>query len=256
MLPSPDRRLATDRARTPAPVRSLVQPYERVPWDDFINNRFTWGQGQHMVVVAPTGQGKSTIIGRILRDKPVRKNIVMFGTKTYDETYEREYLRRGFKRITEWPPPPYLHKVLLWPYPSQDGIRATINIQRRTFRKALDKIFLEKGWAVLVDEEHWMCNELGLKTEIATLHHQGRSSGLTNIDGIQRPAWVPVITYGSASHALLAKTTEVSDWQRLSSFAGTQKRRFWENLQRLDDYEYIYVATRGNHEPIITKVDF
>jgi energy-coupling factor transporter ATP-binding protein EcfA2 len=225
-----------------------VVQYDFVPWDTFLR-RFLWRQGEHVVAIAPTGGGKTTLLSRIL---PRRRHVVVLVTKTYDETITREF--KGYRRISTWPPPGYVDRVLLWPKPGPT-VRDTVSIQRDVFRQALDKIFIERGWTVVIDEEHWLCHNLKLELEVATFHHQGRSSGLTVVDGIQRPAWVPVVTYGSASHAFLWKTTDADDMRRLKALGGVNAVELATNLLKLRPHELIYVPTRSGRPPIRTMVN-
>lgn len=228
-------------------MADVISKYDRVEWADF-TKRFLWRQGEHVVAIAPTGGGKTTLLARVL---PRRQYVVIFVTKTFDPTITREF--RGYRRIEEWPPPAWVDRCLLWPKPGKT-IRETVAIQKRVFQDALDKAFLQRGWTVVVDEEHWMCQVLGLSLEVATFHHQGRSSGLTVVDGIQRPAWVPVVTYSSADHAFLWKTTDPDDMRRLKALGGTDHRELQHNLLSLQKHEAIYVPTRSGRPPIRTEV--
>lgn len=224
--------------------------YPFVAWDRF-ERSFRWNQGEHLLVVAATGQGKTTLLSRVL---PKRKYQVVFVTKIYDETFDKEYA--GYSRIESWPPPRHLNKVLLWPrYAKGTDLKDIAKKQREVFAHALNAIFHERGWTVVLDEEHYMATFLGLGDLIAMYHHQARSSKLTVVDGIQRPAFVPVITYSSASHAFVGKFSEKADVTRLSGLAGLDSKTLAQNMLALGDKEWVYVDTRrmGN-VPVRTKV--
>lgn len=229
------------------PTQHEIAPYPTVEWDEFFR-RFVWNQGEHLVAIAPTGGGKTTLLSRIL---PRRKYVCIFVTKTFDPTFATEF--GGYRRIEEWPPPSHLDRILLWPKPGKT-IKETVANQKRVFKTALDRIFVERGWTVVIDEEHWLSKVLGLDLEVATFHHQGRSSGITVVDGIQRPAWVPVVTYGSADHAFLWKTTDVDDMRRLRALGGVDHQRLAANLLHLDKHQFIYVPTRSGRSAVISQV--
>ena len=242
----------------------MVESYQEipfVPWRKF-ESSWVWNQGEHLLVVGDTGQGKTTIQSRLL-DR--REFVVVFVTKTHDETISREYKRRGFKIIESWDNLPKEYdeyrkqmmpykRLLLWPKPEKD-LRLTKMKQRAVFRNALNKIFLERGWTVVFDEEHYMVQDLKLGEEIATYHHQARSSKITVVDGVQRPAWVPVITYGSATYAFLAKIVNQDDMKRLSNLGGVRRGDLEKVLVNLPRYEYLVLNTRGDYSPFRTKVD-
>lgn len=222
--------------------------YDRVSWRDFLQ-RFRWRQGDHVFVTAPTGYGKTTLV-RDLLDR--RSHVVVFVTKTHDETIAREF--RGWPRIREWPPAVYQRKVLLWPR-AGNNLRETLAEQRRVFSAALNSIAREGGWCLLFDEQYWLCQPTycGLHLENAMLQHHGRSSGISVVNLTQRPAWVPLVTFSAASHAFVAKTTVRADLQRLSDLGGVDMKELRDNLLRLERFEYVYVPAAEGGTPVIVN---
>jgi hypothetical protein len=234
----------------PQATREL-EDYDTVPWADFWPG-FKWQQGEHVVTVAPTGGGKSTLLARLL---PKRESVVVFVTKLYDPVFQQEYLRQGYKRIEQWSDArPWDRKLLLWPG-RESTLRGTLVKQRVVFKEALDRIFHERGWCIVIDEQHYMCASLGLQTEIAMYLHQGRSAGLTVVNGIQRPAWVPVVTYSGSQHGFIWKTTDAKDASRLANLGGTNAKELGYNALKLKKHEFIYVNTTNGRAPIRTQVD-
>jgi hypothetical protein len=228
--------------------------FERVDWDVTLDRiRGTWVQGQHAVACAPTGRGKTFLLRELM---PMRSHVVFFGTKNHDEEYGN-LLRSGFTRITQWPPKyGYQNKVLLWPRPEKT-IAQTLVKQREVFANALDRIFATGKWTCAFDELHWMAQQLRLFNEIAAMHHQGRSSGLTYVDGFQRPAWVPPVVYSSATHVFSWGTNYREDLKRLTSIAKLDTlttRELQHTMGNLGQYEFVYVNVRDNKPPIISQV--
>jgi hypothetical protein len=76
------------------------------------------------------------------------------------------------------------------------------------------------------------------------LLQQGRSSGLSIVNGTQRPAWVPVVTYSSATHSMIWRTTHRDDLKRIAELGGVEMRDLQRNLLTLDKHDFIYVNTR------------
>lgn len=228
---------------------------ERYPQTDWPTLERTiarnWQQGEHVSIIGPTGCGKTTLESRMLN---VRDSVVVFVTKIHDDTLSDQF--PGYERIEEWPPPrTWMNKVLLWPRPKSTHrgllrrrdpltIRETYAMQRAVFKDALDSIFRERNWCVVFDEQHYMCKQLGLDVENAMLLQQGRSSGLSVVNGTQRPAWVPLVTYSSATHAMIWRTTHRDDLRRLAELGGIEMRTLQANLLGLDKHSFIYVNTR------------
>lgn len=228
---------------------------ETVPWHKlYARLRATWRQGEHGIVCAPTGRGKTVLIQQLMT---LRKSVVFLGTKTYDDEYNVLRTQYGFSRIVKWPPAPYLEKVMLWPKEGAD-MAETRRIQREVFSSALSKIFKRGRWTVVFDELHWMAQALGLYDDIAHMHHQGRSSKLTFIDGFQRPAFVPVIVYSSATHVFVWGTNNARDLKTLQSVAKLDAmpiRELASVLGSLDRHQFVYVNTADNLPPVISKVE-
>lgn len=230
--------------------------FDRIPWQQFSRRMLPgWHQGQHVSLIGPTGCGKTVLLSELLSR---RKYVVFFGTKVYDKSYDDLKRNGNYYRIDSWDEVrPYMNRIMLWPRVRRDlPLRSIYGIQRNAFLPALDAIFHERAWTLVNDELHYMCNQLKLEAEIAMYHHQGRSSHLTNVNGYQRPAHVPLVVYGSSAHAFLWPTNQGdTDLKRLSDFVSNPKELTY-NLNKLDRFEFVYVNTvNRSQDPIITKVD-
>lgn len=214
--------------------------YDVVPWETVRRTILTtWKQGEHVMVNGPTGVGKTTLISAIL---PARRYVVMFVTKVHDKTITKEF--PDFEVIERWPPKFTQEKVLLWPKPGKT-MRETVAIQKRVFQDAMNKIFLDRNWCVVFDEQHYICKELGLEQENTMFQHQGRSSGLSVVNGAQRPKWVPLITMSGSTHCFLWQNTLKDDLTRLSDIGGIDKRELEQEMLTLSKHEFIYINTRS-----------
>lgn len=225
--------------------------FNRVEWGSLQKHiGATWKQGQHFVVCAPTGRGKTVFIQQLL---PMRDHVVFFGTKIKDPEYDTLH-KAGYSRLQAWPPKPWHSRVMLWPRPLR-SIAATTAHQKTTFLAAMDSLYRRGNWTVVFDELHWMAEDLGLYKPIATLHHQGRSSNLTLIAGFQRPAFVPRIVYSSATHLAVWGTTDPNDLKQLAAFSGIGIKEWQEVLPTLGDYEFVYTNIRDRKTPpVISQV--
>lgn len=228
--------------------------FDSVPFDDLMRRiRGEWTQGQHVVVVGPTGCGKTTVLSRLLE---ARKYVLFFGTKLYDDSYAR-FLRSGYRRYDTYDKvPAWVDKVMLWPRIKRGtDLRQIYRIQAAAFRPALNQVFHERGWTIVLDELHYVCNQLRLEREAAMFHHQGRSSRLTMVDGFQRPSHVPLVVYGSASHVFVWKTKQLdTDGKRIADFGGASRRELSQNLMDLEKHEFIYIDPVNLSPPVRSKM--
>lgn len=212
--------------------------YQEVPWTKLQPYVLrTWEQGEHVMVNGPTGVGKTTLIAGIL---PARRYVIFFVTKIYDKTISNSF--KDYEIIHEWPPKFQHERILLWPKVTKNmGMLRIAAEQKRVFTKAMDGIFTDLNWALVFDEQNYICKDLGLETQNKMFQHQGRSSGLSCINGAQRPAFVPLITMSGSTHYFLWKNTLKADLDRLSDIGGVDKREIAENMLTLSKHQFIYL---------------
>lgn len=230
--------------------------FDRVPPQKLLRQiKTNWQQGQHVAAIGPTGCGKTRLVAELTK---MRRYVVVLGSKLFDDTYSDHLMPQGFKRYADYAKvPSNINKVMLWPtIDEHTPLTQIYDRQRAAFRSALDRIFYERGWTVVLDELHYLCKSLHLEPEAAMFHHQGRSSGLSMVSGFQRPAHVPMIVYSSASHVFIWKTTQLDiDAKRLMDFGGASRRELLENLSTLEPHEFIYMNPVTQAPPIRSKLD-
>lgn len=220
--------------------------FDPVPWDEF-KRSFRWHQGEHVTAVAPTGAGKTTLFSELM---PYRKYNIMFGTKPADDTYNR-ILRNGYKRIESMAEIRSFHNnYILWPS-QRKTIEETMINQRRVFLEAMDTIVAEKAWTVWVDESKYISEMLKLKTQLTYCLEQLRSIKATVICGAQRPAFLPMSALSSATHIFMWKSTLDADKKRLADIGGINVREVSNELETLDEHEFLYIKTRGVNAKVL-----
>jgi energy-coupling factor transporter ATP-binding protein EcfA2 len=188
----------------------------------------SWKQGQHIFITGPTGSGKTALARHVVEERLKRGgHVIVFVAKPLeDETIADEYA--GFERWKKWRKRPrvYENKILLWPDVSKakgnkDEILA---IQKAVFQEAFDGINHAGHWTVQVDEGLYTVSPdfLGMSGELAMSHAIGRSGRLSMVTLAQRPSHLPLILYGSAAHALVGRTRELSDQKRLAELGSAE----------------------------------
>jgi hypothetical protein len=187
-----------------------------------------WKQGEHILISGSTGSGKTALARRVVEIR-IRKggHVVVFCMKPLeDATLVDEY--KGFDRWKTWrrKPRSYENKVLLWPdvrkaKGNKDEILA---IQRDVFQQAFDGVNDSGRYTVQVDEGLYTVSPsfLGMQGDLAMSHAIGRSGKLTMVTLTQRPSHLPLILYGSASHAFVGRTREANDTKRLAELGAKE----------------------------------
>lgn len=197
------------------------------------------------MLAAPTQTGKSTLASMLVTR---RANVVVLASKSRDDNLRARY--RDYRRYQNWPPDRDDHRVLLWPK-HQPTLGEVIVHQRAVFKNCLDGVSRQSGWCVVVDEAHWCSQFLRLDKEIAVLHHQGSSSGISMVTLTQRPAWIPRIIYSSATHIFLGQTSDRDDLRPLSNLGGTNAKEVAETLYAMGRHDLLYLNPMGDSNPVV-----
>lgn len=224
-------------------------PYERVKFADFMKT-FSWKQGEHVMLAANTQCGKTTLTSYLVAR---RSHVAILATKPKDENLRKRYA--DYHKYGQWPPDREDKRVLIWPA-KQRKLTGDVARQRVVLGDALDSVANEGGWCVVVDEMHYTAQFLRLDREVAILHHQGSSSGISMVTLTQRPAWIPKIIYTSATHAFIGSAWLPDDLRTLGAMGGPYGREVKDTVQQLGRHDLLYVNPLGDAEPVIINIRY
>jgi hypothetical protein len=218
-------------------------------WDDFLTEAFVWHQGEHVSAIGPTGSGKTTLILAILHR---RAYVCALATKPADKTMVG-LIRRGYRRITQWPPPPRgiarQLRIVLWPpFKHPDDVAN----QRYQIDRALRAMFVAGSWTIFADEIYYLCKFLGLTKLLELIWTQGRSLGISLVGGTQRPAFVPLLMYSSATHLFFWRDNDEVNLKRIGGLGGKSAKLIRETVASLPKHTCLYLNTRTG-QMVITK---
>lgn len=211
-----------------------------VEFDEFLR-WFRWLQGQHIGIVGPTGQGKSTFALAILEH---RKYVVALGTKPKDETLQRFADEQNYVRYYDWSPEKdaklYPHR-LLWP--DATDLYSAMR-QRKVFRQALDSMYRQGNWTIYIDELWYIIHHLKLEPEIRVYLLQARSNGVSLVVATQRPAFVPLEVYDQSSWLIFFRDNDETNLKRIAGISWLSKHLVQSIVARLDQYQALAINTR------------
>lgn len=211
----------------------------RVPWDEFIRDHFRWNQGEHVALIGPTGQGKTTLLTNLL---PLHPYVVVFATKPKDESMER-LIRTGYYPIKRWQSldPIKFPKRVLWPDAFElDSVRT----QAAVFHDAFARIYREGGWTVAIDELWYVNNILKLEMDVKTYLLQARALGISLLVATQRPAWVPLEVYDQSTHLFFWRDNDETNLRRLSGISFRSADLIRSVVADLERFQVLYINTR------------
>jgi ABC-type cobalamin/Fe3+-siderophores transport system ATPase subunit len=213
--------------------------FPNVAWKQ-LPSLMQWSQGEHATLIAPTGQGKTTLVRKLLPLTPAIRNYVMvLATKKRDKVLSQfsDYRRMDF-------PQRWAERVIIYP-PFPKNANAMLKAQRETFQRALNEAYQNGGWTVYADEVRYLASDLKLGPELQRLWMQGRSLGVSLIASTQRPRHIPLEAYDQPTHLFFWRDTDRNNVDRIADISGTVDRKsIIERVPQLPQYQFIYANTR------------
>lgn len=209
--------------------------------------RSTWKQGEHVLISGPTGSGKTALARHIVQLRHDNGgHVIVFVAKpnedkTISEDYKSFYRWKSFKKNH----PSWQNRIVLWPDTKRlKTMKEILAHQKEIFLEAFNEISHQGKWTVLIDEGLYTVSPafLDMADELAMAHAVGRSNGLTVITNTQRPSHLPLLLYGSASHAFIGRTREAADQKRLAELGARESSK--ELAQRIaaqDRHDFLWV---------------
>lgn len=212
----------------------------RIPWDKFVRGPLKWNPGEHFTLIGPTGTGKTTMLFNVL---PLHPYVAVFATKPADKSMEGLIEHSGYLKINRWKSldPIQFPRRVLWPNAKQMDSKA---LQKEVFHDAFEKIYVEGGWTVALDELWWISNMLKLDEDVKMYLLQARSLGISLLSGAQRPAWIPREIYSACTHLMFWRTNDEDDLKSIGGVGWRSAALIRELVANLEEFQCLYVNTR------------
>ena len=197
---------------------------QRIPWselrEDFTS---TFKQGDHVAIIGPTGQGKSTLALSLLDTLWERGASILFlANKPSDPLLGTISRSRNWARIKKWPPTyadRQKRRVLLWP---SYGLASRSGRNAPVFTQAMDYALLEGGWVVYIDETRYFIEQLGMRRVVDEYWNAARSSRVTLIAGSQGPTWINRTMITQETWLFMFRPRHAEDFKVYAEAAGNK----------------------------------
>lgn len=227
---------------------------EAKPWEDFLTwARDTWRPGEHVAVVAPTGEGKTTFL---LGLASTRRWVLGLDIKGGDETLSDT----GWPRTGQWP----LSRKIRRDMEEHQRLRLLIGDTDRTrpgrerrgalMRRVIDDLMADSGWTVLCPDLMALTHRtLGqADAEMRELLILARDAKVSVVTDWQRPSNVPVEAGDQATYLAVGYTRDRRAVERLSEMMGRSYAELRGAIAALGDLPHGWlVVSRRPRDPII-----
>lgn len=235
-------------------------PYQlaEYSWTEFLEQRWEHRRGEHVTTVGPTGEGKTTALMRLAqRAISPRHPAVFLAMKPRDETLDDWAPQLGLREVPTWPPPRWkeqLYKPNGWVLKPPTTFNPDVDDARqyREFRMAMMHSYRKGNRVVLADELYGL-NDLGLERYLIALWSRGRAMGTSLWGGVQKPTHVPLWAYNNCGHLFLANDPDMQNVKRFSEFGGINPGIIKEVVPELPTFSMLYLRRRGRVACVIHK---
>lgn len=199
----------------------------RVPWStvraDLEQN---WEQGQHVTIAAPTGHGKTHLA---LELAELSRYVLVLATKRRDPLVA-ELAADGYLvtpstdgiiwTALEGQEEPLTPRVVVWPQaPEKASAAERAALLGRELREVMNWAQRTGGWTIVADETMYLSEQLGLEKELNEVWYGGRTTGISLVSLMQRPARVPRLAFSQADFIFLGKFNDKRDIDTLRDIA-------------------------------------
>jgi hypothetical protein len=253
---------------------SLLQ-LDRQEW---LDEYFDYNPGEHVVIIEPTGGGKTHLayqmLGEVMHRYP-HLSIVSFMPKPADPSTTAWAQALNLRETPVWPPQPRLRDLfagqpagrVLWPKHRHDlppaGRREEVG---KILRTGLDAQYKRGNSISLVDDAHSAATYMGLNDYIEEQLVNGRAGGAAAWLPLQKPSGtvnsggITSYAYSSPTHLLFGRDTDERNLKRLSEIGGgIDPRRVTDIIRGLRGYrigthtvsEKLYIDKRGPYMALI-----
>ena len=202
---------------------------------DWLENYFDYEPGQDVLIVEPTGGGKTTIayqmLGEVIRRYP-SLSAVSFMPKPADPSTVAWAKALNLRETPVWPPQRKLFAskpagYVLWPPHPMNLPPAQRREQvGQVLRAGLDGQYKAGNSISLVDDAHAAATYMDLNDYIEEQLVNGRAGGAAAWLPLQKPSGtinaggITTFAYSSPTHYLFGKDTEARNLKRLSEIGG------------------------------------
>lgn len=234
---------------------------------EFGQYRFDYNDGEHVVFGGPSTRGKTRLAFDLLTyvaspDLPAYVAV----SKPDDYETATQGARLGFRRVSEWPPPPKVSEImngkpsgyLVWP-PMGD-INSDVQVCARLTRDLMEHTYAggvkHKHAILLMDDTMVKAKVLGLDGHMVTILAMAGAMGIGLWIFVQKPTdsgRTPLWGFENATHLFMTKGGDERMLKRYMEIAnaGEYGPTLARAIPTLEPYQFVYLHKYNGHICIV-----
>jgi hypothetical protein len=214
-----------------------------------------WEPGQHVVLVGPTGSGKTTTAVQICSLRPW---VLACDIKGGDETLAKS----GWPRITKWPLSGKLYDEIAEGREFRaiigDSARgsAAMDRRRRLIHRVLNDVWQQGGWTIFVDDLQLLTDtrrSQNLSLQLEEFLVAARDAKVSIVSNLQAPRRVPRAASDQASWLVTFLTRDTDVVNRLAEMAGRPREEIRGAVRGLRRPCVLVVGTDPSEPIVVTR---
>lgn len=227
-------------------------------WPEFRDYfALAWKPGEHVALLGPTGEGKSTLAVHILQ---LRRYVLAMDPKGGDSTLST-LESRGFTRIEAWPPSRKIRRAIENGEPCRLIVGGKVRARadrpklRAVLSDAIDGAFEDGGWTMYVDELQVAADPrlMNLGASIEENLIAARDRGVSVVTAFQRPARVPRAASEMATWLIVWYTRDRDTLDRIAEMMGRPKAEVRGAVSELREHCLLAVNRSPRQPMIVTR---
>lgn len=245
--------------------RVWIEPFDR---EEFFRERWTLGRGEHATILAPTGWGKTRLMGDLLAHtiSPTRP-VARLALKGEDLEMRKQCKALGIKVARRWPPMVVgkPNGWALWPTesedPDADDTRWAEEVRRFLLwvrarmrgrqRKGLDGIVID---ADEMEEIQRLLAVIGRSAMLRGIYRRWRAAGISMLAGCQAPKYLVTDAYSQARHLLIGNDPDLRNRQRYGEIGGVDPKLVEYATLQLEPFHFLYIGPGGPRGRVMAVV--
>lgn len=225
---------------------------------EFLTRYFHYEPDEHVLILGPTGSGKTRMALDALGAVSSEKNpAIVFAMKPRDSTLEEFAEAHDFQTVAFWPPalskkwrPKKPKGYLLKPPHNMRDIYWTRQKHHDVFQEAILDSYAKGNRILFADETYSLTNELQLGDELVTVWTKGRSMNCAVWAASQRPAFIPTWAYSQSTHFFISYDPDKRSRKRYEEISGVDPEIIREGTEALEEFEWLYVKAAGRRSVV------
>lgn len=236
-----------------------------IPRDEFILDFWNWRPGEHVLVISPTGGGKTHLLWQLLEESMTQFPEItprVYMPKPSDQTTDDWAMKLGLKETPVWPPRKKFFEqtprgYVVWPPHAQNlDPEQRRELVGRELRKGLDAGFKQGNSINLIDDAHSSAALFHLNSYVEEVLVNGRANHASAWLGTQKPSGTLVsgglstFAYSSASHLFLGRDRDENNRKRFAEIGGVDPKLVERIVSNLRTYrvgnqnitEWLYIG--------------